>query len=84
MEKCWHPIPEHRPTFRQVVSVLESFTKDPAMMNHKPNSTRKVLVASPTKSTNENNEKNPSNYVAKLYGKLGKNDWKFDAKQVCI
>ncbi len=31
MERCWHPSPERRPSFRQILRVLESFLEDPVM-----------------------------------------------------
>jgi hypothetical protein len=44
MEKCWHPVAERRPTFQQVLKVLENFLTDPAIRNHKPGSAQQPIV----------------------------------------
>jgi len=40
MEKCWHPSAERRPTFQQILAMLEKMIADPAIVNHKPMSSR--------------------------------------------
>ena len=44
MERCWHPLPEKRPSFRQILRVLESFCEDPGLLSHVPNSQRQATV----------------------------------------
>ena len=44
MERCWHPLPEKRPTFPQILKTLEGFLADPTIMNHKPMSSREATV----------------------------------------
>mmetsp|Transcript_4623 Transcript_4623/g.8855 ORF Transcript_4623/g.8855 Transcript_4623/m.8855 type:complete len:762 (+) Transcript_4623:30-2315(+) len=47
MEKCWHPDPEGRPSFALVLKVLETFMKEPSLVNHVPMSEREINVPRP-------------------------------------
>jgi len=40
IEGCWHPNPNRRPSFKKITKTLQSFMKDPMIINHKPMSDR--------------------------------------------
>jgi hypothetical protein len=44
MTACWAPKQERRPSFTDIISVLEKMLKDPVMLAHKPGSDRQQTV----------------------------------------
>jgi serine/threonine protein kinase len=79
IEKCWSPNPVKRPTFKQILKVLEAFNSDSVILNHRPNSSHpsKVIVRP------DNNPNSPQNDEKVIQHTVDIN-WRVDSADVEI
>lgn len=79
MERCWNPVAEKRPTFPQILKTIEAFLADPAILNHKPMSSREShVIVRPDRVAEDKDA------AALGFGAVGAMEaaWKLDAKDV--
>jgi len=88
MERCWHHNAEKRPTFPQILATLEQLVADPAILNHKPMSSRDstVIVRPTEEGGGGGGVPGLTNPHAPLGASLGlvtaERGWKIDAKEL--
>jgi serine/threonine protein kinase len=92
MEKCWNPVAEKRPTFAQILKVMEGFMQDPAILNHKPMSSRDSTVIVRPERTDDGGDAAITGIVGGALGAMGaalglasgEKQWKIDSKEVAF
>ena len=92
MEKCWNPVAEKRPTFAQILKVMEGFMQDPAILNHKPMSSRDSTVIVRPERTDDGGDTAITGMVGGALGAMGaalglasgEKQWKIDSKEVAF
>eukprot|EP01006_Ploeotia_vitrea_P022552 TRINITY_DN54962_c0_g1_i1.p1 TRINITY_DN54962_c0_g1~~TRINITY_DN54962_c0_g1_i1.p1 ORF type:complete len:777 (+),score=416.56 TRINITY_DN54962_c0_g1_i1:39-2333(+) len=79
MQMCWDPKPTKRPSFRQVIRILQSFQEDLSITGHRPMADNKKQLTVPRPAppmTDEQRERRMSEIHNEWDQKTWKVDWK--------